>query len=78
MTDSLKERLFRTDTKAWNNPWYGYIGAPVFAMVGVVIGQLYGVHLVSSPLGEYLTVALCLAVTMFVGFTGLAFVDKRT
>jgi hypothetical protein len=77
MSDSLKARLFRFDNGAWNNPWYVYLGAPVLSMLGVSIGFLFGVHLVTSELGEYLIVILCMVITMFIGFAGLASIDMR-
>ncbi len=77
MAESLKARLFGFDNEAWNNPKYVTLGAPVFAFLGVLLGNLFGVHLVNSELGEYLIVVLCLLITMFIGFVGLALIDMR-
>ncbi|WP_323173094.1 hypothetical protein [Natrialba sp. PRR66] len=77
MRNGLKKRLFRLDREGWNNPWYGFVAAPVLAMVGVLIGRLFGVHLASSALGEGLIVLLCIGITMVVGFTGVALVDMN-
>jgi VIT1/CCC1 family predicted Fe2+/Mn2+ transporter len=77
MGDSIQARLFSFDNKAWNNPWFAYLGAPVLAMLGVSIGYLFGVHFVNSTLGEYLIVVLCMAITMGIGFVGLASIDLR-
>lgn len=40
MTDSLRPKLLRTDLEAWNNPRYVYLGAPDFAVLGLIVGQL--------------------------------------
>ncbi len=77
MTDSIRARLVGFDNEAWNNPWHLYIGIPVLAVLGVLIGSLYGVHLVSSGLSENLIVVLCLAITMVIGLVGLACFDMR-
>jgi uncharacterized membrane protein len=78
MGTSLKSRVFWTDLGAWNNAWFVYVGAPLLAALGATIGVLWGAHLVSSELGEVLMVGGCIGVTMLVGFTILAVVDRRS
>ncbi|KDE58197.1 hypothetical protein EL22_06680 [Halostagnicola sp. A56] len=75
MKEELKRRLFRFDHEGWNNPWYGFVAAPILTALGISIGELFGVHLVSSALGEDLIVILCMVVTIVVGFTGVALID---
>lgn len=77
MRNELKKRLFRLDHKGWNNSWYGFVAAPVLAALGVLFGELFGVHLVSSALGEDLILGVCIVITMFVGFIGVALVDMN-
>lgn len=49
----------------------------MLAMLGVVLGTLFGSHLDIAGPGEYVVVVLCLVITMAVGFGGLAVVDMR-
>lgn len=77
MSSGIRRRLFGTDYEAWNNRWYVYVGAPVFAVLGYTVGFLFGVHLVDSEPGEWLIIVLCMPLTMYLGFAGLAVLDVR-
>jgi len=77
MSGPITSRVLWTNLGAWNNAWYVYVGAPLLAALGAVIGSLWVSHLVSSEVGEALVVGVCVAVTMLVGFTLLAVVDRR-
>lgn len=76
MAGWLQDRVLWTDLDAWNNPWYVYLGAPVLAALGAMIGTLFGVHLVSGEVGEWLVIGGCIAGTMLVGFALLAVLDR--
>jgi len=78
MNHSLKSRLLRTDLGAWNSPWYVYVGTPVFAALGATIGSLWGPHLASGELTDALVIGGAIGVTMLLGFTLLAVVDRRS
>lgn len=77
MSDGLRGRLFDTGYEEWNNRWYIYLGAPVFVILGHTIASLFGVHLVDSQAGEFLILAFCILITMFLGFAVLALIDMR-
>jgi len=77
MDASLKARIFRTDLSAWNNKWYVIFGSPIFAAIGVLLGWLFGVHLVSSELGVVLIASLFAGATVLIGNTVLAVIDSR-
>lgn len=78
MSNSLKSRVFWTDLSVWNNAWYVYVGAPLLAAIGATIGSLWGSHLARGEVGEVLVMGACIVVTMLVGFTLLAAVDRRS
>ncbi|MFC4987258.1 hypothetical protein [Saliphagus infecundisoli] len=75
MRDGLKQRLLRVDYESWDNPWYGFVAAPVLAILGGSFGYFLGVHLVSSPLAEEIIAYVCIAITFFVGYIGVALID---
>lgn len=54
MTDSLKGRM--VGTEAWNDTRLINLVSPILALVSVFLGRSFGVHLVSSELGESLIV----------------------
>ncbi|WP_459890759.1 hypothetical protein [Halostagnicola bangensis] len=75
MSDSLKARM--VGTEAWNNKRYVVLGSPILAVIGVLLGWLIGVHLVSSEIGKVLIVSLFVGTTVLLGCTILAVIDKR-
>jgi len=77
MRDGLKRRLLRTDTSGWNEPRYVPVGGGMLAILGVSLGTLFGAQFAITGLGEYVVTVLCLAITMAVGFVGLAILDMH-
>jgi hypothetical protein len=77
MNNSLKSRVFWTNLQAWNNRWYAYVGAPLFAALGAIIGSVLAAQLHSGELSTTLLTGGCMVVTMLVGFTLLAVVDRQ-
>ncbi len=64
-------------TEAWNNKRYIVLGSPIFAVIGIFIGRLFGVHLVSSELGEILIISLFIGMVVLIGCVVLAVIDKQ-
>ncbi|ELZ11102.1 hypothetical protein C479_07333 [Halovivax asiaticus JCM 14624] len=73
----MKSRLTRFDNTEWNNPWYVPLGGAVLAILGVLLGYRLAAAAGATGLGEYGITVLCLALTMAVGFGGLAILDMR-
>jgi cation transporter-like permease len=78
MSNSLKSRVFSTDPNAWNNTWYIYVGAPLLAAIGATIGLILGSHLARGEVEDALVMGTCIVMTMLIGFTILAAIDRRS
>ncbi|WP_255170139.1 hypothetical protein [Natrononativus amylolyticus] len=76
MAGGMRARLLRTDLEAWNDERYVYVGGPMCAVLGLLLGQLFGVHLVSSAAGERLVVALVTGLSIVIGLAVLAALDR--
>jgi hypothetical protein len=74
MQNSLVGKLIGTEM--WNNRWYVYVGSPVFAFLGALLYWFFGIHLVSSPLGETVLMILSPGVTVIIGCAILAVIDE--
>lgn len=74
MNDKVKRKL-STNKDAWNNKWFLYVGGPVFAAIGVFIGWMWFLPLVSAFWAEAVVLGLCIGTTYLIGMTLLAYID---
>lgn len=73
MVSSIRSKVVGSGT--WNNPWYVYVGIPVFALLGGILSWVFGRQLASSDLEVYLVTLLFAVVTCTLGSTIFALLD---
>lgn len=75
MNRPLRSRLFGTSSDAWHHENYVYVGGPVLAVVGVLVGVAITLPLSLSPLQELLLSAGCALLSTSIGLAVLALID---